>query len=329
MKSSSYINEKVFESNLKILNKMNKTKELFFKCLDEGRDYEYFKKELEKIWNNLDYGFLQDQLIEYEEIIRSYDIRGKEEELVETKNTINPAFALIPLSVILLQQDKLVRQKEREYKNSLNSYAYKNDKEEYLKLKVSRYKDNTVPYYLKDGKIRYVGLNTYGSMIQNTNLTRTAWNTTLNNADILGETKFYIPYHSFSCPHCIKHQNKIMTKEEVIELVGVAEEKEGEILHPNCKCVLVILREGEKVIKIDNFTEAQKEEIYNIRQKINTLTLEKERIATDMKIQKDLDNYDEVDELNKKRNKINKDIRELKEQLPTEELRKQVTEINR
>ena len=66
-----------------------------------------------------------------------------------------------------------------------------------------------------------------------------------------------------------------------------------------------------------------------VRQKVNTLTLRKQDILTDMKIQKRLGNEDEVDILNQKRNKINKSIRELKEALPTEELKKQVVAINR
>ena len=48
-----------------------------------------------------------------------------------------------------------------------------------------------------------------------------------------------------------------------------------------------------------------------------------------MRIQKSLGNQDEVDKLNQTRNRINKEIRELKEQLPTAELKKQVVAINR
>ena len=40
-------------------------------------------------------------------------------------------------------------------------------------------------------------------------------------------------------------------------------------------------------------------------------------------------NQDEVDKLNQTRNRINKEIRELKEQLPTAEVQKQVVAINR
>ena len=166
-------------------------------------------------------------------------------------------------------------------------------------------------------------------MIHNTNMTRTAWNTTLNDAERTGIELFYIPYHSFSCPDCVEHQNKIYTKEQVIDMIGVAEEAEGDILHPNCKCTLVMLGNGENMIKTNSFSDSEKEEIYEIRQKTNTLTLEKERLLTDRRIQRDLGNQDEVDKINQKLRKINSSINELQEKLPTEELRKQVVAINR
>lgn len=331
MKSSSFINESVFTSNLKILKKQNETKELFFRCLDEERTFEYFKRELEKIWDNLDYSFLKDELVKYQEIIHEENTEGRKEIEVIPDGEEGSLFALVPVAIILTQEERYKRIKEREYRNSLRSFAYENDKEEYLKKKVSRYNDDTVPYYSKktNSVVRHVSLNTYTSMIQNTNLTRTAWNTTLNDADRVGVELFYIPYHSFSCPHCIEHQNKIMTKEEVIDLVGSAEEVEGDILHPNCKCTLVMLGNGEAMIKKSELSDGEKEEIYDIRQKVNSLTLEKERIKTDKDIQEKLGNYDEVDKLNQKRNRINAEIRALKEKLPTEELQKQVTAINR
>jgi hypothetical protein len=73
----------------------------------------------------------------------------------------------------------------------------------------------------------------------------------------------------------------------------------------------------------------QVEEEYNIRQKVNGLTLRKEEVLTDIRIQKGLGNQDQVDKLNQQRNKINKSIRELKDELPTAELKKQVVAINR
>lgn len=335
MKNSNFIADSVFNVNLHYVRLQNKTKELFFKCLDEERDIDYFKAELEKIWGKSDYSYINDKIAEYEAIIHERNIEGKTIIRDIPKGEEGSLFSLVPAGVVLGVISKFMRTKEKEYKSSTKSYAYKQDKQEYLKLKVNKYNNQVVPYYSKDGKIiRYVQPSTYNSMIHNTNLTRAGWNTTLNDADRVGVEYFVIKYHPFSCPHCVEHQNIIMSKEEVINLVGFAEEAEGDILHPNCKCELKMVDDKFDLSEIESpfqydFTKAEKAEIYNIRQKTNSLTLKKEEILTDMKIQKRLGNEDEVDKLNQKRNKINKSIRELKEALPTEELRKQVVAINR
>ena len=329
MKNSNFIADSVFNVNLHYVRLQNKTKELFFKCLDEERDIDYFKAELEKIWGKADYSYINDKIAEYEAIIHERNIEGKTIIKDIPKGEEGSLFSLVPAGVVLGVISKFMRIKEKEYKNSTNSYAYKQDKQEYLKLKVNKYNNQVVPYYSKDGKIiRYVQPSTYNSMIHNTNLTRAGWNTTLNDADMVGVSRFWIPYHSFSCPHCMEHQNRLLTKEEVIDLVGFADEAEGDILHPNCKCELVFY-DSSTVFNRPSYSDYELEEQYEIRQKTNSLTLKKEEILTDIKIQKRLGNEDEVDKLNQKRNKINKSIRELKEALPTDELKKQVVAINR
>lgn len=329
MKKSS-IAEKVFDVNLNYVRLQNKTKEIFFKCLDENRPVEYFKAELRKIWGKVDYLYLEEQMNEYEAEIHEKNTGENRDEYQEEKNYVK-YFPLVALAKIKGVDNKFQEVKLKEYKNSSNSYAYKTDKDDYLKLKVKRYNDDIVPYYSeKTGKlVRYVQPSTYNSMIQNTNLTRSGWNRTLNDGDELDQEMYYIPGHSFSCPYCVEHQEKPMTKKEVINLIGIGEEASGDILHPNCKCELTFYEKGTKLFRISKKQKAQYEEEYEIRQKVNTLTLSKERITTDMKIQKSLGNQNEVDDLNNKRNKINKEIRDLKEALPTEELRKQVVAINR
>lgn len=330
MKNSNFIAESVFRVNVKYAKLQNETKELFFRCLDEGRELNYFKAKLQELWGKIDYSFMNDEINEYEAIIHEYNTRGKEITRVIPKGEEGSLFPLVPISVILRTDKKFQNVKTREYKNSLNSMAYKNAKEEYLKLKVSKYNNQIIPYYSKTtGElIRYVQPSTYNAMIHNTNLTRSGWNTTLNDADSLGVRSFWIPYHSFSCLHCIEHQNRLLTKEEVIDLVGFAEEAEGDILHPNCKCTLTFY-DSRTTMNRPKYSEVELEEQYHIRQKVNTLTLKKEEVATDLRIQKRLGNEDEVDKLNQQRNKINKEIRELKEALPTAELQKQVVAINR
>ena len=324
MKNSN-IAENVYQVNLNYVRLQNETKEIFFRCLDEGRELDYFIEQIKELWDNVDYSYLEQQIVEYEAFIHELDTGKK-----EIPNFTEKLFALVPVLVIMNMDKKFQNIKTIEYSNSLKSYAYKTAKEEYLKMKVKKYTNQVVPYYSKTtGElIRYVELSTYNSMIQNTNLTRAGWNTTLNDADEMGQDLFIIPFHSFSCPHCMEHQNRILTKKDVIDLVGDAEETEGDILHPNCKCVLTFYHKGVKYKK-PNYSEAELEEQYQIRQKVNSLTLQKEKIKSDMNIQKSLGNQDEVDDLNSQRNRINKEIRTLTEQLPTKELRKQVTAINR
>lgn len=329
MKSSN-IKTSVFNVNLKYTRLQNKTKELFFRCLDEGRDLDYFRERLEAIWGNINHSFMDDEIAEYTAVIHEKNTHGREITEVIPKGEEGVLFPLVAVSVISGIEHKFIKVKEREYKTSLKSAAYKNDKQEYLKLKVPKYTDNMITYYSKrTGKpIRQVSPATYNSMIYNTNLTRSIWNTTLNDADRMNLGWFIIPYHPFSCPECIRHQNRPLPRSEVIDMVGVAEEVEGDILHPNCACVLSIYDENVN-IPFDTLTDGEKTEIYHTRQKINGLTLEKERTLTDMRIQKKLGNMDEYDKLNSERNKLNSKIRELKDGLPTASLQKQVVAINR
>ena len=124
--------DSVFNVNLKYTRLQNKTEELFFRCLDENRDLAYFKAKLEELWDNVDYSYAKDEIAEYEAIIEERNLEGKEviEEIPKGEN--GSLFALVPISVVLAVNNKFQRVKEREYKTSIESPAYKQDKKEYL-----------------------------------------------------------------------------------------------------------------------------------------------------------------------------------------------------
>lgn len=328
--SNAYINEKVFKVNKKYADLQNKTEELFFECLDEARDIEYFYKKLEEIWGNIDHSYLNEEIQEYANIIEANNLYYLEEEqpVNQAKIPSKLLFA-ISIGVFLANEDKFVNIIKNRYKTYYNSPMYKKSKEEYLKKKVKTYDNQVIPYFNKNGEIiRYVQLSTYLAMKYNTELTRASWNKTIEMAEELGYNKFWIPPHTFSCDKCSEYQGKILSQEQVLEFMDHLEEKEGDILHPNCKCELLIYNPLTKLEK-KQYTSEEIEEQYHIRQKVNALTLKKERILTDMKVQKRLGNQDEVDKLNSQRNKINSLIRELVDSLPTEELKRKVVAINR
>lgn len=337
-KSDEFIKESVFRTNLKFLKLQNETKELYFECLNEGKNEEYFNKRLEEIWGKEDYSFMEREIKEYREIIHENNMQILEleeaaiEPQTEEQKKEKSFFKTATKTVVAGYVAKLVLQKKKEYKRSLKSEAYKKNKQEYLKMKVERYDSDIVPYFKKHTHkiMRHVPLNTYVSMIHNTNLTREGWGQTLFDANKYGHQLFYIPYHNFSCSDCREHQGKIMTKRQVEDMIGVIADDEvsGDILHPNCKCTLQLYTRYTDIMP-PKYSEELNDEYYHIRQKINGLTLEKERILSDIKIQEKLGNQDKVDELKQTVEHINQNIKDLKYELPTKELQRQVVAINR
>lgn len=332
--SSDYINQSVYKVNKNYAKLQNQTEELFFQCLDEGRSVEYFIKKLDEIWGKIDHSYFNEQIEEYINIIHEVNLeqlnmQPKQEEKKKGLSTKQKIALAILIGVVIANEDKFTNYIKRRYKMYYDSPEYKKNKDEYLKNKVKTYDNQVIPYYDKDGKIvRYVQLSTYLSMKYNTALTRAGWNQTIDDAEYLGYTKFWIPPHLFSCEHCAEYQGKILTTDEVENFVGQAEEQEGDILHPNCKCNLLIYMPNTKLRK-QKLSNNEIEEYYDIRQKVNSLTLKKERILTDMRVQKRLGNQDQVDILNSQRNKVNTQIRELIDELPTEEMKTKVIAINR
>jgi hypothetical protein len=73
-KSSEEISKNVYLTNVYYSNKQNKTKILYFRCLDEGRSYEYFESELSKIWDNIDHRFMKTQINKLQRIVNKQNI---------------------------------------------------------------------------------------------------------------------------------------------------------------------------------------------------------------------------------------------------------------
>lgn len=338
-KSSEEIGKDVYLTNVYYSNKQNKTKILFFRCLDEGRSYEYFENELSKIWDNIDHRFMKRQIDKLQGIVNKQNIEeainlGRlDDKYKETEYWVidEEYFKLTPDSDFEAFEKRFKQNVLMNYKRAKTSLKYA-DKETYLDKKIDTYNksiNQVVSYFNKQGAIvRKVQLSSYLAMIHNVNLTRSGWNQTISDSEKLGQEMFIIPYHPFSCPYCQLYQNRPLSKVDVETIIGVeAYEQVGDILHPNCKCTLSIYWSSTQLER-QQYTPFEKESQYDIRQKVNSLTLEKSNLRTDMKISKSLGNEGKVDKIKSKISVINRNIRELRKQLP-EELQKQVTAIKR
>lgn len=340
-KYSEYISDSVYLVNVKYTKLMNKTKLLYFRCLDEGRTAEYFEKEVHKIWGNIDHKFMDKQIDKLKELVHNDNVeqainygRFKDRRYVETLPWTydDEFFKLTPESDFKAFERRYEKNVITNYKVALKSIK-NNEKESYLLGKLDKYDrqiNQVVAYYHKDGTLaHFVKLSTYLAMIHNTDLTRSGWNTTLSDAKRLGRNEFIIPFHPFSCLECFSWQNKILSSYQVEMFLGVeAVEQRGNILHPNCKCELNIYWSPTQFSNVIPSEEEIKEQ-YKIRQKVNSLTLKKSELWNDRKIAKLIGNQGEYDKLTQKISKVSKAIRDEVGKLPTKSLQTQVKAINR
>lgn len=338
--SSEYIAKQVFNVNAYYTNKQNETKKLFFKCLKDKKGQEYFEKELSKIWDNIDHRFMDNQITKLKELVHSNNVEEKlnlgrfdDEKHRYTEDWVidEEYFRLTPESEFQKFENKFKKNVEKQYKNTKTNIKDL-DSSEYLRNKLISYDKNinqVITYFNANGNpIRQVQLSSYLSMIHNTNLTRSGWNQTIGDSENLGQNMFIIPYHPFSCPYCVANQNRPLTRRQVENIIGIeAREQQGDILHPNCKCTLSIYWDSSQ-IQIPRYNYDEIEQQYQLRQKVNGLTLEKSNLLTNQRIAEDIGNMDLADKYREQRNNINRKIRELKQDLPSD-LKKQITAIKR
>lgn len=335
------IDKNVYLVNVRYTKMMNKTKELYFQCLEEGKSKEFFEKEVSKIWDNVDHRFMDKQIAELKELVHSNNVdqainigRFKNKEYLETLGWTfdDEYFKLTPESDFKMFEKRFKKNVVTNYEVAHNSIK-NTDKEEYLTKKLSKYDkqvNQVVAYYHKGGGLaHYVKLSTYLAMVHNVDLTRSGWNQTLADADKLDMNTYIIPYHPFSCLYCYEYQNKPLSAFQVEQIIGTkAQEQVGNVLHPNCKCTLSIYWSPTQISR-ESMIRQEVDEQYKIRQKVNSLTLSRTNLKTDLKIAKSIGNEGQVDKIKARISKLNKAIRDEVGKLPTESLKKQVKAINR
>ena len=349
VKSSEEIAKYVYLVNVRYTKKQNKTKEIFFKYLEENKSKQEFEKAISKIWDNIDHRFMDQQIKKLQKIVNENNVIqavniGRMNRVPSYKNTEywvidNEYFRLTPESYFKEFDSKFKRNVVRNYERSQIALEHY-DTDTYLAGKIDTYNksvNQVITYFSKSGEpLRKVQLSTYLSMIHNTDLTRGAWNQTMSDADKLGATRFIIPFHPFCCPECFYYMNRPLSRFDVEQfIIGGLDIEEftsgsisGNILHPNCKCTLSIYWSDTQLSNI-TYNPLEIETQYKIRQKINGLTLERSNLRTDIRIAEELEDYAKVDKYKARISTINHNIRNLRNELPTSSLRKQVSAINR
>lgn len=324
-----YIDEEVWECVLKYIRMMRKTKEKYFESLLEGKPVEQYAKELKDLWT-MDHRFMDDAIKELNEMVAQIDIKDYEEYALTTQKSVKVDDGKLYYENV----DKLYYplNPEEEFKKIENKYvdthikSYKRqstlldkvvDKNDFLSKLVPKYDklDKTIPYYNKDGSLKcYNTIATYNSMLYNVNLTRSAWNRTNYDGEILGNNLQYLVAHPYSCPKCMFYQGKVYTTDPNDTRYPQKEEAiEGGVGHPNCKHTWTLFWSTEQIQR-DKFNSAEWEDKYKNEQKIRSLDLEKSRLLSDRRIYNSLGQQDKVDECSSNIKNIRAKMKELKDQ---------------
>lgn len=279
MNAKNFIDAEVLYTIQKYDEKLNRTEKEYILGLLNKKSPEEMLEYLNKEYT-IDHSYMVQSIEELKQIIRNKD---KVTTTIEEQRKQPDLLSINPIDKFTTTEENYAQRVINRYIEDYADIENQDDVERYLSTKIRNYEKNVEQYipYFHNGTVSSMQtLSTYNSMLYNVNLTRTAWNQTFKDSMVLDNDKFIINSHPFSCPHCLEHQNKVMTRAELEQLVGTAiEDGATEILHPNCKCTLSLY--WDKSQKEQSLTTP---EDYNLDQKERAIerTLRKKRTEKDL-----------------------------------------------
>lgn len=279
MNAKNFIDAEVLYTIQKYDEKLNRTEKEYILGLLNKKSPEEMLEYLNKEYT-IDHSYMVQSIEELKQIIRNKD---KVTTTLDQQRRQPDLLSINPIDKFTATEENYAQRVINRYIEDFADIENQDDLERYLSTKIKNYDKNVEQYipYFHNGTVSSMQtLSTYNSMLYNVNLTRTAWNQAYKDSMVLDNDKFIINSHPFSCPHCLEHQNRVMTRKELEQLVGTAiEDGSTEILHPNCKCTLSLY--WDKSQKDQELTTS---EDYNLDQKERAIerTLRKKLTERDL-----------------------------------------------
>ena len=328
-----FIQDRVWDSNVKYQRMIIKTKEKFFEELYNNTSVDEYTRGIYELWGNVNHTYMDESIKELQKMVIQKDFRDAEmygnkkitTRSIKLQNTWRE-FVLTDKDLYELNPERDFKTIERRYmnrhiklyKSMLKHFSDSKDLANDLSNFMKKYDalDKTIPYYSHTtGQIqRYVDVATYNSMLYNVNLTRSAWNRSIYDAKLLGNELWYLPAHPFACPDCAYYQGKVYAERPGFGYPLKEEAINGGVGHPNCKHVWTSYW-GEEQIQDDRYNSSEWDEKYKTKQKIQSLDLQKSRLLADRRIYKNLGQQDLVDKTTAKIKNIRKKMKELDAQM--------------
>lgn len=310
-----FIDEKVYLFQKSYLKKLLSSKLYFFDYLYKNKSASEFENALNDIWKDLDFDFMNRSIEDLKKMVSQLNRNDLTIENIELNN-LNQ---LVDENVFKSLVDKFMQDLIENYESRKDTLSSGLDKEAYLSNYMDSYDkaQQTIPYFNKNGTIHsFHAIDSYCSMLFNTNLTRSAWNRTIYDAEVLEKDLVYLPAHTFACPKCMQYQGKIYSisgKSEKYPSVQTA--LNGGVGHPNCKHSFVLYWEDITDIQEDKYNSDEWEEKYKIKQKIRALDREIFKANNNAKIYEEIKDANKLQKEKKKLKSYRAKRRQLKETL--------------
>lgn len=213
---------------------------------------EEFEEFIRNTFYNIDHGYMEE------------GIEGVISQIIEIDATIDlqkilpNRYKTIPVTDFKSKETQFGKRLLKEYTKKyerLKKYDY--DLQAYLTAQIKNYRnmEKFIPYFHKDGTIASMRtLSDYNSMLYNVNLTKSGWNQSIKDAQILGQDLLILNGHPNSCPICASHQGRIYSISG-IGYPSVDSAEEDGVGHPNCKCEWSIYYGNKEQLEQDINTE--------------------------------------------------------------------------
>lgn len=313
MSVKNRIDKEVLLTVQKYDKKLNKTELTYFRNLLEEKSPQEMLEYLNKEYT-IDHTYMIKAIDEIKQLIKKKD---KIKTLETIRDIIPNLLEINPIEDFKRSELDYAQRVLNKYTEDLADIKMQKDKTQYLTTKIKTYDRNVeqyIPYFHNGFVWSMQNLATYNSMLYNVNLTRTAWNQSYKDSILLENDKFIINTHPFACPHCLQHQGKIYTRQELEDITGIAvEDGAKEILHPNCKCTLSIYWDKSQLERQNKTTE----EDYRLDQKSKSLQRQINKRRTEKIAFEDIGNEEMADKRRKELTRMYAELRGIKGQMET------------
>ena len=242
---AKFIEDEVNYSSIKYEKLLHKAETEFILGLLDNMPIEDFIKFVEDNFYDIDHGYMYEGIEELQEQIREIDAT------IDLQAILPNRYETIPLDKFKSKEIQFGKRLIREYTlkfERLKNYDF--DVTSYLTAQIKHYRkiEQCIPYYHKDGTIASMRtLADYNSMLYNVNLTKSGWNQSIKDAQILGEDLLILNGHPNSCPICASHQGKIYSISGQGDYPSVDSAELDGVGHPNCKCEWSIYRSKDQL----------------------------------------------------------------------------------